>query len=108
VIRQKAIGRIRKERLREFLGIRHIARIDTPTPSSLPDEDAVLSNQREITKRALAQLPRRQREVMLLVFYHDLTIEESARAMKVSLGSARTHYDRGKKRLATLLIGERL
>jgi RNA polymerase sigma factor (sigma-70 family) len=107
VIRQKAIGRIRKERLREFLGIRNVARIDTPAPSSLPDDDAVASDQRALTRRALAQLPRRQREIMMLVFYHDMTIVESARAMEVSLGSARTHYDRGKKRLAVLLSGER-
>jgi RNA polymerase sigma factor (sigma-70 family) len=106
VIRQKARASLRQERLREFLGMRNAARIDIPTASPSPDASAVAADEREATRRALAQLPRRQREVMLLVFYHDMTIEESAKAMDVSLGSARTHYDRGKKRLATLLNGK--
>ena len=54
-------------------------------------------------RNALARLPRRQREVLLLVFYHSLTIHESAHALGIGLGSARTHYERGKRRLRELL-----
>lgn len=103
VIRNKALARRRRARLHALLGATHAFRIDVPAPAPSPDESTLASERQERTRAALARLPRRQNEVLLLVFYHDLTIEEAAKIMDVSLGSARVHYDRGKKRLARLL-----
>ncbi|MBY5952030.1 RNA polymerase sigma factor [Algoriphagus marincola] len=54
-------------------------------------------------QKLLMQLSPMQREVMLMVFYHHLTIAESAEVLQISIGSARTHYDRGKKKLKELI-----
>ncbi len=54
-------------------------------------------------RRALGALPARQRDVLRLVFYEGMTVEESARALGVPLGTARTHYQRGKARMRRAL-----
>jgi RNA polymerase sigma-70 factor (ECF subfamily) len=63
-------------------------------PDSLADDERCAQ-----VRTALNGLAARQAEVLRLVFYHDLTLDEAAVAMGVSPGTARTHYERGKAKL---------
>ena len=51
---------------------------------------------------ALKKLPPRQSEVLHLVFQQQCSLSEAAIIMKISVGSARQHYDRAKKKLSKL------
>ncbi|EAZ82329.2 RNA polymerase sigma factor [Algoriphagus machipongonensis] len=51
----------------------------------------------------IKQLPKMQQEVLLMVFYHQMTIEQSAEVLQIGLGTARTHYSRGKMKLKDLI-----
>jgi len=92
VIRKTAAHEFRMELLRRLRLSQLPKAIDAKPPAEQHGVEIRL-------KQALEKLPSRQREVLQLVFYHDLSIVEAAKVMGVGIGSARTHYERGKKQM---------
>ena len=94
IIRYTAIDYYKKEQRQSTLNL-----IEILPQSTTNDEE-----QQVIFQRALNQLSPKQSRILHLVFYQDLTIQEAAQVMGIQLGTARTHYKRGKQQLKKWLI----
>jgi RNA polymerase sigma-70 factor (ECF subfamily) len=105
VVRYTATEQARRRWLRDALLLKWFAREPAPPPFD-PEAAIQESARRRELRQALNALPQRQREVLHLVFYQEMTVEEAARAMDVSVGTARTHFERGKSRLREMLARE--
>jgi RNA polymerase sigma factor (sigma-70 family) len=90
--RQQAFARIQAETVTDDFGERSAERI---TAEQLRPRLAA----------ALAGLPRRDRELLLLIAWAGLTYEESAQAMGVTLGTVRSRLHRIRKRTRQALGG---
>ena len=104
VIRNTAISEHRRSLLRRLRLTTD--REATPVQVSVyeaPTEGFERSETQQQFQNALKSLPARQREALHLVFYDDLSLREAAEVMRISIGSARQHYERGKKRLRETL-----
>ncbi len=90
-VANRARSQLRKRRVRR----RHLRSVGPP-PAAPPADGPVL--EAESTRRMLAaldRLPGRQREVLLLRYYGDLSEAEIAEALGISAGTVKTHAHRG-------------
>ncbi len=97
IIRNTAVDFYRKKsphviQLNEALTGNIESFIDTETGLQEDETQAIF-------KEMLTQLSAQQQQVLHLVFYQDMSIEEAAKVMGITTGTARTHYERGKKQL---------
>jgi len=107
VIRRTASEHARRGLWRRFLPLGRQPGEIPPDRIADGSQSPEQTDREVLVGRAVAALARRQREVLILVFGHGFTVEESAAALGISVGSARVHYQRGKARVAALLGGRR-
>jgi len=91
---------------RSSLRRRLVARKHAPAP--MPDapsaeEGAYAQVERTAVVQALRNLPRRQREAVVLRYYGDLTEAAAAEVMKVSVGAVKAYTSRGLAALTVAL-----
>jgi RNA polymerase sigma-70 factor (ECF subfamily) len=105
VIRRTAAEQRRRRWVREQLLERWFVAPAEISTEPGPEAAASASESSRTLLEALKGLSPRQREVLHLVFYQEMTIEEAARVLEIRLGTARTHFERGKRQLRQRLAG---
>src|SRR5262245_30233793 len=104
VIRRTA-GEIRRRELARRIVTGRIV-IAPLAPAS--DELVAAEHERARVRSTLRGLSARQREVLELVAHQALTLDEAAAVLRISPGTARKHYERGKTALRAALARTRV
>ena len=100
-LRVTTINLARNALRRRLLAARHPP--GPPAIAATPEERAMAEARGVLVVRALRQLPQRQREVVVLRYYADLSVAQTARALQISEGAVKSYGSRGLARLALLL-----
>ena len=102
-LRRSVVNGARNAAARRRTVVRFLARSSEPEPAPGADQHAIRAELRDQVTGALARLPRRQREVLVLRHYLDLSESQIADALGISAGSVKTHASRGAAALRTAL-----
>src|SRR5215471_6441117 len=100
-LRRSVINRSRSVLRRRVVADRHPVLPDPPPPSAEDSALAVVAL--SAVRAALRALPARQREVLVLRYYADLTETQIAALLGISRGSVKAHAARGKDALRAAL-----
>jgi len=103
-LRQTVVNRSRSVLRHRGVERRHADAL-LPHTVELPgaDDAALASERRARVLEAMRQLPQRQREVIALRYYLDLSEEDIATTLGISRGAVKSHASRGAATLRTLL-----
>ena len=69
----------------------------------LPGDELEQAQVLEIIEQEISRLPERQRQAFIMRYWEELTVAETAKAMRCSEGSVKTHCSRAARTLAAAL-----
>jgi RNA polymerase sigma factor (sigma-70 family) len=102
-LRSIVLNLARDHNRRGLVSLRHQLPFDDRR-ASVEDEIALRDDQRDVIE-ALRGLPHRQRDCLVLRYYHELGIDDIATTLAISPNSVKTHLQRGLAALERRLAG---
>ncbi|MEZ0578962.1 SigE family RNA polymerase sigma factor [Nocardioides sp. MH1] len=102
-LRQAVVNRSRSALRHRGVVTRYLARQQAPEHEAGADRAVLGDSRRQMVLDALQQLPRRQREVLALRYYLDLSEAEIAETLGISRGAVKSHASRGAAGLRPIL-----
>ena len=104
----RAIDRLRSIRRRDRTFVAPVDESVARSSEEPAENPAVVAEDRELVRTALAQLPEPQRRVIEMAFFEGLTQSEIAIRLREPLGTVKTRARLGLERLRGALRGERV
>ena len=77
--------------------------LDSPSADTTPMERVEKNARKQMLNEALSRLPEAHREILELVFYHQLTGPEVAEVLDINLGTVKSRLHRAKEMLRRVL-----
>ncbi|MEQ6903000.1 SigE family RNA polymerase sigma factor [Nocardioides sp. YIM 152588] len=102
-LRQAVVNRSRSALRHRSVVQRFLERQTDAADTPGADQPVLAGDERRRVLAALAELPRRQREVLVLRYYLDLSEAEIAATLGISRGAVKSHASRGSAALRTVL-----
>jgi RNA polymerase sigma-70 factor (sigma-E family) len=102
-LRQTVVNRSRSALRHRAVVARHAARRTAAAEEPGADQAVLATDRRSAVLDALRALPTRQREVLALRYYLDLSETEIADALGISRGAVKSHASRGAAALRSML-----
>jgi len=102
-LRQAVVNRSRSALRHRAVVVRHAARESVRRDAPGADAATLVGARRDAVLDAMRALPDRQREVLALRYYLDLSEAEIADALGISRGAVKSHASRGSATLRSLL-----
>lgn len=93
-VRNNCLDRIRKRKTRYSVDLDHSRQLSEKNPGNYDNEDLV-----RIAKRAMSELPEKQRSVMHLRDIEGMELEEIAEVMDIDPGAVRSNLSRARKKV---------
>jgi RNA polymerase sigma-70 factor (ECF subfamily) len=84
----------------------HLLRLRSEAEDDTPHDSAELSEQRARLREILTDLPDRQREAIVLRFFEDMSVEETARTMQCAEGTVKATVHQALRSLKNRLEGK--
>jgi RNA polymerase sigma-70 factor (sigma-E family) len=103
---RRAVVNLARGGLRRRLTIRRHSPL-APVAIPSPETDVIADEQRQQITAAVAALPRRQRECVVLRYFLDCSVAETATTLGISEGSVKQHVHRAVTALADVLRDDR-
>ncbi|TWG89988.1 RNA polymerase sigma-70 factor (sigma-E family) [Nocardioides sp. J9] len=107
-LRQTVVNRSRSALRHRGVVQRHLARQHRVDDAPPADEPVLADSRRRSVLDALQRLPRRQREVLALRYYLELSEAEIAETLGISRGAVKSHASRGAATLRPILAAHDL